>query len=70
MDEFKAYASRALNKVGLDPDGCKRWTRHGSTRYLTSEVSVHGAIRYTIDDQGEKMETYELLEEPRPPGSG
>lgn len=50
MGEFKAWASRRLREDGLIEPG-KVWTRHGSTRYLNDETSVHGAIRYVRDGQ-------------------
>src|SRR5258708_3361744 len=34
MNACKAYASRRLNQCALDEPDCRRWTRHGSTRYL------------------------------------
>ena len=34
MNDFKAYASRALNQLGRDEPGRRRWVRHGSTRWL------------------------------------
>jgi REP element-mobilizing transposase RayT len=70
MNELKAYASRALNRAGIDPAGRQRWARHGSTRWLATDESAHGAVRYSIDEQGEKMAAYEDPGEPRPPGSG
>jgi REP element-mobilizing transposase RayT len=36
MDALKAYASRALNRSGLDGARRKRWTRHGSTAFVES----------------------------------
>ena len=60
MNAFKAYASRALNRIGGDSLDCRHWTRHGSTRHLFTEDVVRRAIRYTIDEQGEKMATYEI----------
>jgi REP element-mobilizing transposase RayT len=44
MNDFKAYASRALNKAGLDNPERKRWTRHGSTRYINNESYLAAAI--------------------------
>ena len=32
MSDCKAYASRRMNRMGLDEPDRKRWTRHGSTR--------------------------------------
>ena len=34
MNDFKAYASRRLNRMSLDHPDRKRWARHGSTRWL------------------------------------
>jgi REP element-mobilizing transposase RayT len=34
MHAFKSYASRNLNRLGIDELGRKRWARHGSTRWL------------------------------------
>src|SRR5437868_4749636 len=36
MNDLKSYASRSLNRMGLDPSARKRWTRHGSTRWPAS----------------------------------
>lgn len=82
MDEFKAYASRALNRAGIDAGEVKRWTRHGSTRHLFTDDAVWRAAEYALDEQGERMEVYDGRHhiagipvearslEPRPPGSG
>ena len=52
MLTFKAYASRKLGA------GRKRWTRHGSTRYLWTDEDVKAAIRYVVEGQGEPMAMY------------
>ena len=73
MTEFKAYASRALNRLMPGDADRLRWTRHGSTRWLNTEVSVRRAIEYTVFEQGEPMAVYHaegLTGEPRPQGSG
>jgi REP element-mobilizing transposase RayT len=54
MNDFKSYASRALNKLEPDKER-KRWTRHGSTRWLWKDQDVSEAIRYVIDEQGDPM---------------
>jgi REP element-mobilizing transposase RayT len=55
MNTFKRYASRKLNAR----DGNrKRWSRHGSTRWLWNDQDVHDAIKYVIDEQGEPMVTF------------
>ena len=73
MNDFKAYASRALNAAGLDPSERKRWTRHGSTRYLWTPQRVDECVHYTLHEQGEPMAAYAEedaesrdLAEPRP----
>jgi REP element-mobilizing transposase RayT len=58
MTEFKAYASRALNRLKPTEAQRKHWTRHGSTRWLNTEESVRRAIEYTVDEQGEPMAVY------------
>jgi REP element-mobilizing transposase RayT len=52
LTDFKAYASRALNKAGLDTPDRKRWARHGSTKYIWDNQDVSAAIRYVVDEQG------------------
>ena len=62
MNDLKSYASRCLNGLGLDEVHRKRWARHGSTRWLWNPQSVSAAIRYVVDDQGEPMAVFEMLE--------
>jgi hypothetical protein len=45
MHAFKAYASRALNRLGSDSPNRKRWAWHGSTRWLWKDEDVQEAIR-------------------------
>jgi REP element-mobilizing transposase RayT len=52
MRDFKAYASRALNRIHQRR---KYWARHGSTKYLFSELSVEQSIQYTLHEQGTPM---------------
>jgi REP element-mobilizing transposase RayT len=61
MNAFKAYASRRLNQCALDEPDCRRWTRHGSTRYLWDREQVEAAVGYVIDGQGEPMALYRSL---------
>jgi REP element-mobilizing transposase RayT len=58
MNDFKSYASRHLNRFGLDPPNRKRWARHGSTRWLWDPDSIPAAINYVIDAQGEPMAVF------------
>jgi REP element-mobilizing transposase RayT len=53
MATLKAYASRALGGAGR-----RRWSRHGSTRYLWNRKQVERTIGYVIDEQGEAMEVF------------
>ena len=59
MNILKSYASRASNQMGLDDSDRKRWTRHGSTRYLWRDDDVIQAIDYVVHKQGERMEVFE-----------
>ena len=61
MGAMKAYRSRALNRMGIDIAGQRRWARHGSTRYLWTKASIRAAIRYVVDEQGLAMAVYESL---------
>jgi hypothetical protein len=63
MSDFKAYASRRLNRMGLDKPGRKRWTRHGSsTRWLWKPQNILAAIQYVVAEQGEAMSVFEFHE--------
>jgi REP element-mobilizing transposase RayT len=54
MHAFKAYASRRLSD---EPD-CKRWSRHGSTRWLWKRDEVSAAMRYVVEQQGDPMSVF------------
>jgi REP element-mobilizing transposase RayT len=58
MNDFKAYASRALNRANLDSPDRKRWTRHGSTRYINDDAYLAAAINYVLKKQGDSMERW------------
>ena len=61
MNDLKSYASRWLNRLGLDGPARKRWARHGSTRWLWKPENVSAAIRYVVDEQGEPMAVFEAV---------
>ena len=65
MNAMKSYASRRLNEAGLDGGHCKRWTRHGSTKYLWDEKAVADAAHYVLAEQGEPMVVYDCREDER-----
>jgi REP element-mobilizing transposase RayT len=58
LNTFKSYASRGLNRTGIDEPDRKRWARHGSTRWLFKDLDVQEAIRYFVSGQGESMEVF------------
>jgi hypothetical protein len=59
MNDRKSYASRCLNQMRLDEPTRKRWARHGSTRWLWEPENVSAAIRYVVDEQGERMAVFQ-----------
>jgi len=58
MNDFKAYASRALNRLDGNEPSRRRWARHGSTRWLWKDEDVREAIRYVVERQGEPMAVF------------
>jgi REP element-mobilizing transposase RayT len=62
MRDFKAYASRWLNRLRLDEPGRKRWAHHGSTRWLWKPQHVSAAMQYVVGEQGEAMSVFESHE--------
>ncbi len=59
MNALKSYASRALNQAGYENSERKRWTRHGSTRYIWKVEDLEKVIHYVLHEQGEAMSVYE-----------
>ena len=59
MNDFKSYASRALNRAGYEDNGRKRWSRHGSTRYIWEIEDLEKVVSYVLHEQGEPMVVYE-----------
>lgn len=57
MNDFKAYASRALNNTQREHP-TQRWARHGSTRWLWKDQDVRNAIHYVVDEQGPPMSSF------------
>ena len=53
MKDFKADASRRLNRKNLDHPNRKRWARHGSTRWLWKPQHVSAAIQYVVAESQE-----------------
>lgn len=63
MNDFKAYASRRLNRMRLEEPNRKRWARHGSTRWLWKPQDVSAAIQYVVAEQGDAMSLFEGYED-------
>lgn len=59
LNEVKAYATRALKRSGAEPEQPKRWTTHGSTRYLWKPEHVGAAVHYVVREQGAPMAVWE-----------
>ena len=59
LNAFKAYASRALNRVSTFERGRLRRARHGSTRYLWTRDQIDAAVRYVLDKQGDPMAVWQ-----------
>jgi REP element-mobilizing transposase RayT len=55
MNDLKSYGSRRLNEAGFDTKDRKRWTRHGSTRYVWNEDGLLDACDYVLNRQGTPM---------------
>jgi REP element-mobilizing transposase RayT len=62
MGDFKAYASRRLNRMRLDEPKRRRWAHHGSTRWLWKPQHVSAAMHYVVVEQGEAMKLFESHE--------
>jgi hypothetical protein len=59
MNDLKAYASRALNETEPGKAGRKRWTRHGSTRYVNEAGHLERVIRYVLEGQGSPQAVFD-----------
>jgi hypothetical protein len=56
--DFKAYASRALNREGVH----RWWARGGNARRLPDSGAVRAAVSYVADRQGSPMAVYIALD--------
>ncbi|MCW5766987.1 MAG: hypothetical protein KIT68_13540 [Phycisphaeraceae bacterium] len=55
MRTFKAWASRRLREVGAAGPTQRVWSRHGSTRWITSQATLESACGYTLYQQGAEL---------------
>lgn len=66
MGDLKAYATRALKRLETRSGRLRRWTRHGSTRYLNRDADVERAVRYVLFEQGPPQAVWDGRDAPRP----
>jgi REP element-mobilizing transposase RayT len=59
MRSCKSLASKRLTQSKFEDRDRKRWTSHGSTRYLWHEDAVAAAVEYTLHQQGEPMAVFD-----------
>ena len=69
LNDFKVYASRRLTEAGFENSERKRWTRHGSTRYLWKRAQVIAVIRYILVEQELPLACFENTDWENPPAS-
>ena len=55
MTMVKAKTTRMLRKKGAFSGDQKIWSRHGSTKYINSDVGLYFTNDYVIERQGQKM---------------
>ena len=55
LRDFKTYSSRAVNGLASQTVRKKRWSRHGSTRWLWTEKAVLSAVEYVLYGQGSPL---------------
>lgn len=48
LNDFKSWATRGLCEAGLHARGVPAWSRHGSTRWINTDVSLSSAIDYVL----------------------
>jgi REP element-mobilizing transposase RayT len=58
LNDFKTAASRRLNQAFPAERLRRRWTRHGSTRYLWTEEAVADEVHYVLHSQGKPLERF------------
>ncbi len=56
MNDLKAWSTRRLREAGLVAADERVWSRHGSTRWLNTSVSLARAIEYTLYEQGPPLD--------------
>jgi REP element-mobilizing transposase RayT len=62
IGDFKAYASRALNKIEGQQ---KRWARGGAASTLITNQAIYAAIHYVAECQGDAMAVHVCDRDPK-----
>jgi REP element-mobilizing transposase RayT len=52
LRDFKAYASRGLNR---EHEARRHWSRGGNAARLLTQAAIRDAVRYVVEEQGEEM---------------
>jgi REP element-mobilizing transposase RayT len=63
MTDFKSYATRSLRLASITRSEERVWARHGSTRHLHDELSLHSAIAYVLNEQGTDLKEWDVWRE-------
>jgi hypothetical protein len=58
LNDWKAYATRALRSQGLIASDRTIWTHGGNTLRIVRPEALRNAIRYVLEEQGQPMEVY------------
>lgn len=59
LNDFKAYATRALRESGEWPYGHSPWADKGSRRFLWTEAHVGAASNYVLNGQGGELPEFD-----------
>jgi len=59
INDFKAWCSRRLKEALNESAALKRWTQHGSTRYLWNEDQLSEKIDYVLNQQGPPLALFD-----------
>jgi REP element-mobilizing transposase RayT len=58
LNDWKAFATRALRRCGEVPSDRIIWTRGGNVRRILTSDHLTSTLHYVLNGQGEPLETY------------
>ena len=61
MNGLKGTITVAMNKAYPEENHRKRWSRHGSTRYVWNEEAFEKIRAYILQEQGDTMSVYPVM---------